>query len=153
TTEDVAEETEAQSNPEEKPQINQELYENLRRWRLERARKDQVAPFIIAHNKLLESLAANPPATATKLLATPGFGQKKLETYGEDLLKILSDYAEPASEQENEIKPQNETWTKAKDKKLLELFKAKVSLAEICLALDSSPEIAWKRIAILLNPR
>ncbi|MGH7195641.1 MAG: HRDC domain-containing protein [Candidatus Saccharimonadales bacterium] len=189
-TEDVAEEAEIPAEPEEhKPQINEELYEKLRRWRLDRAKKDQVPPYIIAHNKLLESLAANPPASATQLLAAPGFGQKKLETYGEDLLKILEPYAKeissqpPAADEVYEPEPDpldpiithdemlsalqeaapqpylaetlaryprlGQAWNKQEDKKLLELFQAKVSLHEICKILGRSPDSLWARLSML----
>lgn len=74
------------------PAINfdKELFEKLKVWRLRRARRDGVAPFIIAHNTLLEELAAHPPANARQLLDVKGFGAKKLETYGSDILEILA---------------------------------------------------------------
>lgn len=70
------------------------LFEKLRTWRLKRARQDKVAPFIIAHNTLLEELAARPPANPNQLLGIKGFGAKKLETYGDDILEVLADYSQ-----------------------------------------------------------
>jgi hypothetical protein len=96
-----AEASEASGEEATRPEINQELFEKLRAWRLDRARRDQVAPFIIAHNSMLEELAARPPASQQQLLATKGFGAKKCESYGEDILAITTEYApsveEPAS--------------------------------------------------------
>ncbi|MGI8637370.1 MAG: HRDC domain-containing protein, partial [Segetibacter sp.] len=78
---------------EEKKEVLQEIDENLfaelKAWRLQRARRDQVAPFIIAHNTLLEELCRTQPVTPQKLVATKGFGVKKLESYGDELLEIL----------------------------------------------------------------
>lgn len=69
--------------------IDQELFDKLKHWRLQRARADQVAPFIIAHNTHLEAIAAAPPATVQQLLALAGFGKAKVEKYGPDILAII----------------------------------------------------------------
>lgn len=66
------------------------LFDRLRRWRLRRAQSDQVAPFIIAHNTLLEELARRKPQTAQALLGIKGFGQSKLDKYGPDILEVLA---------------------------------------------------------------
>jgi superfamily II DNA helicase RecQ len=75
------------------PNFDKALFEKLSAWRLQRARRDRAAPFIIAHNTLLEELASRPPATTQQLLGVKGFGVKKLEAYGEDIMKILDDHA------------------------------------------------------------
>lgn len=75
-------------------EVDDELLEKLKAWRLERARKDGVAPFMIAHNTTLLALAATPPKTSGQLLGTPGFGPRKAETYGADILAITAEYAE-----------------------------------------------------------
>ncbi|MBC7707976.1 AAA family ATPase [Polaromonas sp.] len=74
-------------------EINDELFEKLKDWRLRRAKADGVAPFMIAHNTTLVALAATPPQTPGQLLGTPGFGPKKAETYGADILAITAEYA------------------------------------------------------------
>lgn len=66
------------------------LFERLRSWRAERARKDKVSAFIIAHNSLLEELARRKPQTPQALLGVKGFGQSKLDKYGPELLAILT---------------------------------------------------------------
>lgn len=73
-------------------EVDEELLEKLKTWRMERARKDGVAPFMIAHNTTLLALAATPPKTPGQLLGTPGFGPKKAETYGADILAITAEY-------------------------------------------------------------
>ena len=73
----------------EAPVIDQVLFDKLKAWRLLRARTDQVAPFMIAHNTTLETLAARPPRTANQLLATKGFGPAKQAAYGPDILRII----------------------------------------------------------------
>lgn len=89
--EDAAEEVES-TEVEADEIVNEELFNQLKKWRLERARTDQVAPFIVAHNTLLEAIAARPPRDARELLKLSGFGAKKLETYGDDILKVVSEF-------------------------------------------------------------
>jgi superfamily II DNA helicase RecQ len=66
------------------------LFERLKQWRLGRAKADNVSAFIIAHNTLLEELARRKPQTAQALLGVKGFGQSKLDKYGDEILQILT---------------------------------------------------------------
>ncbi len=61
----------------------------LREWRLERARADKVAPFIIASNALMRAIAERRPTTAAELFAIHGMGPTKLDLYGDEILAIL----------------------------------------------------------------
>lgn len=70
-----------------------ELYEALRDWRYQLAAEQSLPPYIIAHNKMLEQVAAAKPQTVKELLALPGFGSKKVETYGADILRIIKERA------------------------------------------------------------
>jgi len=65
------------------------LFLKLKQWRLDKAKEDKVSAFIIAHNTLLEELARRKPQTAQALLGVKGFGQNKLDKYGDELLEIL----------------------------------------------------------------
>ncbi len=91
-TEDIAEEEVAAEEPEVDEIVNEELFDALKKWRLERARTDKIAPFIVAHNTLLAAIAKRPPTSVQQLMGMPGFGAKKLETYGEDILKVTAEY-------------------------------------------------------------
>ncbi len=61
----------------------------LRAWRLERARADKVAPFIIASNALVRAIAERRPTTASELFAIHGMGPTKLDLYGDEILALL----------------------------------------------------------------
>ena len=61
----------------------------LRAWRLERARHDQVPPYVIFNDRTLHELAAVRPSSATELLAVHGLGATKVRRYGRDLLGLL----------------------------------------------------------------
>ena len=82
--------------PEEKgsnvtaPDYDEEVFTKLKNWRAKRSRDDKVSAFIIAHNSLLEELARRKPQTAQAMLGVKGFGQSKLDKYGDELLAILT---------------------------------------------------------------
>jgi DNA helicase-2/ATP-dependent DNA helicase PcrA len=61
----------------------------LRAWRLERARADKVAPFIIASNALVRAIAERRPTTAKELFTIHGMGPTKLDLYGDEILAVL----------------------------------------------------------------
>ncbi|WP_148613958.1 ATP-dependent DNA helicase UvrD2 [Nocardioides rubriscoriae] len=67
------------------------LFERLRGWRLERARADEVAPFMVFSNATLEAVAERRPQTPQALLAISGIGPDKLDRYGDEVLSLLAD--------------------------------------------------------------
>lgn len=87
-TPDVVDEEVAEA-PKPQLDIDVELFDKLKAWRLQRAKVDKVAPFIIAHNSLFETVASRKPTTESQLLSLPGFGKKKLEAYGPEILAIV----------------------------------------------------------------
>lgn len=99
-TTDMAEE-EIRDEVEETLDIDMELFDKLKAWRLERARADKVAPFIIAHNSLFELIAARKPTTESQLLAMPGLGKKKIDSYGSALLGIIKSHTSKNGEEDN----------------------------------------------------
>jgi hypothetical protein len=73
--------------------VNPELFEALRVWRAGLAASNAVPPYVIADNKALEAVAAEKPTTAKALKNVPGFGPKRVENYGEDILRIVKEHA------------------------------------------------------------
>lgn len=90
-TDDIAEE-QLTASGEVQIEVNDQLFEALRAWRSVRAKADGLAPFMIAHNTTLIALAATPPQTTGQLIGTPGFGPKKAEAYGADILAITANF-------------------------------------------------------------
>jgi ATP-dependent DNA helicase PIF1 len=72
------------------PLIDEVLFMKLKDWRFQRAAADKVPVFMIAHNSALSGIAAAPPTTPEQLLALPGFGKRKVEAYGPDILAIVA---------------------------------------------------------------
>ena len=62
----------------------------LRAWRTERARADEVAPFIVFHDSTIEAIADRRPATIPELRRVPGVGPMKLDRYGEEIIEIVA---------------------------------------------------------------
>jgi DNA helicase-2/ATP-dependent DNA helicase PcrA len=64
-------------------------YQALKRWRLERAKSDEIPAYVVFHNSTLAEIAARQPRTIAELASVPGVGPAKLERYGRDLLAAL----------------------------------------------------------------
>lgn len=62
----------------------------LRAWRLERARRDDVPPYVVFNDRTLTELAATRPTSVTELLAVHGLGTTKVRRYGSELLGLLT---------------------------------------------------------------
>ena len=64
--------------------------EALRAWRTEVAREHDLPAYIIFSNATLQELAQRNPGTLDEVATVNGVGAKKLEAYGEELLRVLS---------------------------------------------------------------
>ena len=76
------------------------LFEALRRHRLEVAREEGVAPFIVASDRTLRDIARLRPRTLDELLWAYGIGQQKALRYGRGMLEVVAGAAEAAEERE-----------------------------------------------------
>ncbi len=88
-TEDVTDEVEAKIATDSMP-VDEALLKKLKQWRLQRATAESMPAYIVAHDSVLSEIAQRKPAAAQQLLALKGFGPRKLEAYGDDILKIVS---------------------------------------------------------------
>jgi DNA helicase-2/ATP-dependent DNA helicase PcrA len=64
--------------------------QRLREWRLERAKADNVPPYVVFHDAVLHAIAAARPASLGELAQISGVGPAKLERYGADVLATLA---------------------------------------------------------------
>lgn len=65
------------------------VFRRLREWRKETAEKEGVPVFLIANNSHLADLARFAPASLESLRQIRGFGKKKIDKYGKDIIKIV----------------------------------------------------------------
>ena len=70
--------------------VDEELVDRLRSWRLERSQEDAVPAYVVLHDATLRELAAVRPQTLDELAGVKGFGPVKLERYGDDLLAVIA---------------------------------------------------------------
>ena len=65
-------------------------YQALKRWRLQRAKSEEIPAYVVFHNSTLAEIAARQPRTIAELASVPGVGPAKLERYGRDVLDALA---------------------------------------------------------------
>ncbi len=66
------------------------VFEALRRHRLEVARREGIAPFIVASDRTLRDVARLRPRTLDELQLAYGIGQQKALRYGDGLLQVVA---------------------------------------------------------------
>jgi len=65
-------------------------YLALKRWRLKRAKADEIPAYVVFHNATLAEIAERRPRTIAELASIPGVGPAKLERYGPEVLATLT---------------------------------------------------------------
>jgi len=70
----------------------QEIFEKLRWWRVETARKHNVPAYVIFHDATMREIAKAKPASLDDLRNISGVGEKKLESYGEEIVALIAGF-------------------------------------------------------------
>ncbi|MBU2631130.1 MAG: helix-turn-helix domain-containing protein, partial [Proteobacteria bacterium] len=68
------------------------LFQALKDWRSQKAKKEGIAHFQILHQRVLIQIVVCLPDNETELKTINGVGKKTIEKYGEDLLGIVKEY-------------------------------------------------------------
>ena len=71
---------------------NPELYGILKLWRNSKADELNVPQYIVLQTKTIIDMAETMPSSYKELLNIKGFGKKKIEAYGKELLLLIQDY-------------------------------------------------------------
>ena len=79
--------------------LHPELFILLKQWRNERAKDLNLPVYLVLPQKTILELSAKLPRTPSELKSVKGFGDKKVQKFGAELLDIISDFCE-----ENNIK-------------------------------------------------
>ena len=75
----------------ELPEEAQPLFERLREWRAGVAREQGVPAYIVFGDATLRGIALTKPSSLEQLGTVSGVGEKKLESYGEGVLEVVSE--------------------------------------------------------------
>ena len=68
----------------------QTIFDKLRWWRVETARKHNVPAYVIFHDATMREIAKARPGSLDDLRGVSGVGEKKLETYGAEIVELIA---------------------------------------------------------------
>lgn len=83
-TEEVVEE-----KIDKKEKSYEELVDELKKYRLNKSREENIKPYFIYNNEMMEELITVRPKDKKELIAIRGFGPAKIEKYGQDIIDII----------------------------------------------------------------
>jgi ATP-dependent DNA helicase RecQ len=69
--------------------LEQAIFDRLRWWRVETARKHNVPAYVIFHDATMREIAKARPGSLNDLRGVSGVGEKKLETYGQEIVALI----------------------------------------------------------------
>src|SRR5581483_480504 len=72
------------------PEGNSELREYLRMWRHDMAKRLGIPAFIVMHDTSLEELCRVMPESLAAIRQIHGFGERKTESYGREILAAIN---------------------------------------------------------------
>ncbi len=74
--------------------VDADLLAALKAWRLDEARTQSVPAYVILHDSTLIELARNRPADSDELADIAGFGSRKIERYGDTLVRLIAGFGD-----------------------------------------------------------
>lgn len=106
--------TQPSGQPEPLPvsDFDPELREYLRQWRSTIAKQENVAAFVVMHDTSLADICRQRPTTLAEIRGVSGFGERKTERYGQQILNALEQFrngARAAALTEKKSKPADDT--------------------------------------------
>lgn len=81
--------------------FDEQTFDDLKAWRLQTAKAQQVPAFMIFTDATLVAIAELQPDGPEDLLTVAGVGQSKLEKYGDEVLEVLSSHSTHSSKGES----------------------------------------------------
>lgn len=135
-----------------------ELFQTIRQWRTDRAKKDNIAPFQILHQKTLVQIIMHLPENKTALLKIRGIGKVLAERYGEEILAMVQAYRkkhgiespalpEPAAPEKPNGNKKEKPVKKSTIDLTLELFNKGMTVQEIAGKRELVPSTIHRHLA------
>jgi ATP-dependent DNA helicase RecQ len=133
------------------PELDQDLFERLRSWRSEQAKKQQVPAYVVLHNSHLEEISARKPSTMDELGAIKGVGLRRAARYGDELLTLIhgeevTDRADAAGAEGNGFRTHLEA-----AERLLKTGRGADAVPELGRAIELGGEEARREVDELLS--
>lgn len=66
-----------------------EKYQQLKKWRNEKAKTNGVKPFVVCHNSHLIQIAVQHPQALSDFQWIKGFGEKRTQQYADEIIQLL----------------------------------------------------------------
>ncbi len=86
--------------PQDEPALSgdeQDIYGALCKWRDRKASEENLGPFIIARNSWLREIVKSKPTQVRDLVGIKGFGERRANKYGKEIIEILRKGQEKAA--------------------------------------------------------
>ncbi len=110
------------------------LYQKIRHWRSQMASQLDCPEFMILHNKTIVEICTRLPFSINELKSVKGFGKRKLEEFGSQILDVIENYCIDSNIEctINREMPQEQQKVKINTKQTsLDLYKAGKTVQEI----------------------
>jgi ATP-dependent DNA helicase RecQ len=132
--------------------VDPELREYLRAWRIKKAKELGTPAFVVMHDSSMDALCRVRPKTAEQLMNVMGFGEKKVEQFGAEILQELKRFEEgerAAASKKVAVSPAEETLQLlAEGKTLEEIARARgrqlVSVVSMVSEMVESGEVEFR---------
>lgn len=95
------------NNPGDNRRSRKQLKEELRHYRMQQSKPINKPPYTVFTNKALEEICDMLPTTDDELLDVNGIGPKKLEKFGDDILRVVAKYVDGGLKRDDSSKASN----------------------------------------------
>lgn len=107
------------------------LFERLRVLRRECAREQNVPPYIIFSDAVLQQMARLRPRSLQSMRQVPGVGDAKLRSYGELFLQAITEYLQDHAEPDDRVTPSLPASRSDRKQKADKLFRAGAAIPDV----------------------
>lgn len=76
----------------EVPVEETDIFKELKAYRLEKSREEKIKPYFIYNDNQLKDLISKMPKSKEELLTVTGFGEAKVNKYGDEIINIVQKY-------------------------------------------------------------
>ena len=122
-----------------------QLRDYVREWRRKTSKEQGFPAFIVMYDTSLEALCRLRPKSISELRSVPGFGERKIETYGKQILALLAEFdrgARSSASNALQLKPAEDT---------LRLLREGKSMAEIASIRQRQVSTVANTVATLIE--